>query len=260
MTTSSPPRAPEVPRAARAVARQWRGLVSPYRGPAHLEPSTLDALPAAVLRWLGHAILPTARPSTTLAMQTSGHVDLDGWRAFSADHVIRAGEGFIWAARLRKIGLPLTGVDAYTGGAGLSRWKFANAFTLRGASDDDVRMSTLGRLASELPLTPAAALSPWVTWEDLGPNQALARVLIDEAEHQLTVDVDSTGRVTSCRLLRWGDPEGGHYSAHHVRLIYEGEREVDGYRIPERVRGTWDPDSRRSTPLIDMTIGLAQFI
>ncbi|MQY02098.1 DUF6920 family protein [Actinomadura macrotermitis] len=69
----------------------------------------------------------------------------------------------------------------------IGRWRLLGAVPVMSGDGPDIARSAAGRLAGEPALVPA--LSPAVFWEPVDDERALARVSIDDAEHQVTFTI-----------------------------------------------------------------------
>ena len=153
------------PRLAGAARRDWTdlGAIPDFEMP--FDPEMTGHLPEPARRWLNHAIRPGTPLSPAAFLRMHGRIRLGSWRAFRATQILRPPHGFIWAARARVAGLPVSGFDRYSGGDGQMRWRVLGSLPVMSASGPDITRSAAGRLASEFVFVPAVALSPAVTWE-----------------------------------------------------------------------------------------------
>jgi hypothetical protein len=82
------------------------------------DPAMTRGPPEPARRWLSHAIAPGTplwdRPELTM----HGQIKLGRWRPFTARQVLTPPGGYVWAAKTRLAGLPVTGYDRLASGAG----------------------------------------------------------------------------------------------------------------------------------------------
>ncbi|WP_238420798.1 DUF6544 family protein [Gordonia sp. 'Campus'] len=110
---------------------------------AFFDPELCAELPAPARRWLC-ASLATGTPlARRVRITMTGSINLRAWRPFRAEQLIVPGHGFIWAARTRVGGLPVSGFDRFTGTEGEMRWKMAGL--IRRHHDPDALGRTMGR-------------------------------------------------------------------------------------------------------------------
>jgi hypothetical protein len=92
---------------------------APAEPGAPFESEQIAALPLPARRYLEHAIAPATRRATVVRLRMHGSIRLKGtWYPFDADQVIRWSRGFVWRARVRMRGLPVTGFDRWIDGDG----------------------------------------------------------------------------------------------------------------------------------------------
>jgi hypothetical protein len=219
----------------------WAALAAETPAPAPFDPAATAGLPAAVRRWLAHAIAPGTPLRAAVELRMHGEILLGAWRRFTAVQRISADGGFVWAATARVLGLPVTGFDRFTRGSGQMRWRLANAVPVMAAEGEDITRSAAGRHAGELLVAaPAAALDPAVTWKEVDADRATARV----KGHDVTLTVGSTGALTELRMTRWGNPDSGPFRPQPFGATLEGELAAGGFTIPRRVSAGWLPEGQ----------------
>jgi hypothetical protein len=226
-----------VPRAARA---DWTALAAaPVPAPPAADRSVLEALPEPARRWLDRAVPPGTPAWTAAELAMRGEIRLGGrWRRFSADQVVAPARGFVWAARTRVLGLPVTGFDRYGAAGGEMRWRLLGLVPVLSATGPDVTRSAAGRLAGESVLVPPACLR--AQWS-AGPDEDTAVMSWapgGQREDSL-VRVDPEGRLEELGMQRWGDPEGTGYGRHPFGVALSAEAVVAGVRVPTVLRAGW---------------------
>jgi hypothetical protein len=100
-----------VPKQAGAVRQEWLRLAAAAAATEKFDPTMTAELPAAVQRWLSHAILPGTPLWRSVELAMHGQIKLGRWRPFTARQVLAPPDGYIWAATARVAGLPVTGYD-----------------------------------------------------------------------------------------------------------------------------------------------------
>ncbi len=230
--------APPVPRAARAVRRDWAQLTGVPGTPEPFEPAMVEELPEPARRWLLHAIPPGTPlwPSVVLTMR--GQIRLGTWRPFTAQQVLAPPRGFVWAATARVLGLPVTGFDRYSAGSGQMDWRLGGLVPVMTATGPDVTHSAAGRLAGEMALAPTTFRG--ATWTP-GPDEdsALATWHIDEHRESVEFRVGPDGRLLGVLMQRWGNPGGEPFGRHPFGVTVEGEDTFGGVTIASRLRAGW---------------------
>src|SRR6478735_7924850 len=115
-------------RLAHSVGQDWDRLAQATPDPGVFDPAEIGDLPDAARRWLTHAI-PAGTPlSQSVELTMHGRIRIGKWRSFTATQIIKPGDGYIWAAKTRIAGLPITGYDRYSSGSGHRRWRLLGRF------------------------------------------------------------------------------------------------------------------------------------
>jgi hypothetical protein len=236
------------PQAPSGVSRtDWAALAEPTDGFRVFDPLLLDDLPQPVLRWMRHTVVPGAALFTGLDVEWRGHLLLRGsWRAFCSRQRATLSRGFVWSARCRMAGLPVSGFDRYTRAAGEMRWRVLRGITLVGESGDEVSRSQAGRHAAELlAALPAVALAPSVRWEAVDRSRAVAHIRMGDEDQAVTVTVDPLGRLRQVEMERWGTPPGEPYGRYPFGALLSEERRFDSYLVPTEVVAGWHIGTKR---------------
>ncbi|MEX5271467.1 DUF6544 family protein [Kocuria sabuli] len=223
-----------------AARRHWAALDRPGSPvPPAVDPSALAALPEPARRWLTRA-LPSGTPAWSVAeLSMRGEIRLgDRWRAFTARQLIAPGNGFVWAARTRVLGLPVTGFDRYGPGGAEMRWRLLGAVPVMSAAGPDITRSAAGRLAVEgLLVPPACVRAGWSAGPD--PDTAVMSWILGGTQEDALVRVDPEGRLRELSMQRWGDPDGTGFGRHPFGAALSGEAVFAGVRVPAVLRAGW---------------------
>lgn len=203
------------------------------------DPERLSGLPEPARRYLTHAIAPGTRAASAVKLRMKGEIKLDAWCPFEAEEVIRWDRGFVWQARVRMHGLPITGSDRYVDGAGEMRWKLLGLLPVVTAAGPDVSRSALARVQDEAVWLPSVLVSPDVIWES-GDDSHFG-VTLRHPQHPAHVDlvIDETGRLVHLAMRRWGNPEGGPFHEGIFGGHVVAERTFEGFTVPSEVRLGW---------------------
>jgi hypothetical protein len=222
-------------------AQTWHDLAAPTDRFAVFDADLVEGLPAPVQRWLRHVVLSGTTLLTGVETEGTGHVKVGGsWRPFGFHQRSSLDDGFVWAARTRLAGLPVTGFDRFTQGEGELRWRVLGRLRVTTATGPEVSRSAAGRHAAELlACVPAVALDPSVRWRPLDGRRAVAVLEIGGEEQAVTVTVDPRGRLRQVELDRWGTPPGQPYGRYRFGAQLSDEKMFDGYRIPTSAVVGW---------------------
>ena len=189
--------------------------------------------------YFAHAIRRGTRLASAVRLKMHGEIKLGRWMPFTAEQVIRRGRGMIWQATVYKGFIPIRGFDRMVDGKGSTQWKIFGIFPVMVASGPDITRSAIGRVQVESIWLPSALGETKVAWTEAGSLHPHAHFVIETETTDLALTLDSTGRVTSAALSRWGNPEGAAFHYADFGGVFEEEATFDGYTIPTRVRAGW---------------------
>lgn len=221
----------------------WRCLAAAPPAPAGVfHPADVDGLPAPARRLLCHALAPGVPLASSVVLEMTGEIRLGArWLPFHARQVLAAGRGFVWAARVGRPPMVVTGADSLIDGRGHLGFRLWGLLPVARASGPDIDRSTVGRLAAEtvvwLPqaLTPAAG----ATWTAVDDTHATVRVPAGEAAVDVTVSVDPAGRLRALQLHRWGSPDGAAPGRYPFGGDVDAEATFDGVTMASAGRVGW---------------------
>lgn len=204
-------------------------------GPVHLA-----GLPAIARRYIGHAISPGTRIASAVRLHMHGDIRLKKkWYPFQADQVIRWESGFVWRARVKMRGMPITGYDRYIDGEGELRWKLLGIFPIVNECGADVSRSAAERMLMEAVWLPSALLATGVNWEEKSTGRLLVGTMLRGQYENFELCLDGSGGIRSVSMLRWGNPENRGYEAFPFGGMVEGESTFGGFTVPSKLRIGW---------------------
>ncbi|HPZ42761.1 MAG TPA: hypothetical protein PL078_02045 [Bacillota bacterium] len=151
--------------------------------------------------------------------------------------------GFIWKARVNMAPLVyFTGRDRYAEGRGHMLIKLFSLVKVADAGGKEIDQGTLLRYLAETVWFPAAALSPYLHWEEAGPNSA--KVTMDYGGVSATgvFTFNEQGEVVSFVAERYGE-FNGRYLLRPWSVLIKEHREFNGVRIPSRGDVVWKLDT-----------------
>ncbi len=226
---------------------EWTSLREPTDAFSVFDPGLLEDLPEPVRRWLRHSITPGTTLLTGIESEWTGQMRLGRrWRSFCSRQRATLDGGFLWSARTRLGGLPVTGFDRFTRGEAQMRWRLMRLVRLVSSAGDEITRSAAGRHAAELiAAVPAVALDPAVKWTPVDASRATAHLVLGGEEQQVTVTVDPLGRLRQVELDRWGSPPDSTFGRHRFGALLGEERLFDGYRVPTEVMVGWHIGTER---------------
>lgn len=226
------------------------------------EPTSVAGLPVAARRYLTHAIAPGTPRASAVRLQMHGEIKLGKWRRFDAEEVLRWDRGFVWRARTRLGGLPVTGSDRWIDGQGAMRWKMLGLLPVMVGAGADISRSALGRAQLEVVWLPSALLAPGVSWQQGEDGRLDATHTFRGEPGRVSLTTDAQGRLRTVAGLRWGDPDRAGHRLVPFGGYIEEERSFGGYTIPSRLRLGWFFGTDRFEPegeFFRATVSFAEF-
>lgn len=222
----------------------WREITAnASAATAFYDPAMVADLPEIAQRYLNHAIAPGTPLSTIVELHMDGQFllgDKTSAQTFemSAHQILAAPSEYVWRVDMRAGPMLVSGSDGlHDARAWMRMWMFWAIPLVQVAATEGLDRSALARPALEAIWAPAALLPAYgARWVQLAPDKA--RVTLGEGEAQIDVfmTVDESGRLIDIVASRWSDanpqkifqyqPFGG---------TVEAEATFGGFTIPSVV-------------------------
>jgi hypothetical protein len=206
--------------------------------PTVLTEADLAALPEPVQRWLRYSqVVGTERP-VAVRLKQEGEFRLGegrDWMPFEAEQYFTTDPpGFVWIVSMRMFPLvTVTGRDRYVEGESSIRMRLLSLLPVADESGSKLDQGALLRYLGEMPWFPAAAVSPYITWEGIDASSARATISYGGVTGSATFLFDQEGRLTEVvaqrynsskdRLETWSAPTHAYGEIGGVRFGVEGE-------------------------------------
>ncbi len=178
------------------------------RDPVLFDPGTLTSLPDPAHRLLSTA-LPDGTPlHDTVRLSMRGEIKLAGrWLPFTAQQILRAATGFVWAPVVGGRLLRFVGADALGPDGARIEFRLLGRIPVVRGSGADIARSANGRLAAETVAWLPQALTPQAggRWTAIDHRRATVTLRGPGGPTDLDVTVDDDGALTSLGLQRWKD-------------------------------------------------------
>jgi hypothetical protein len=174
--------------------------------PAAFDPATLADLPPPAQRLLGRALPSGVALSATVELSMEGEIALGGrWFRFTAEQLLRAGDGFVWSPVVGGRLVRFVGADLLTANDARMEFRLHGLIPVVRAAGSDVRRSAQGRLAGETVAWLPQALTPQLgaRWNPVDDERAVVTLNAAGADIDVEVVVDSDGRIRRAGLDRW---------------------------------------------------------
>jgi len=203
----------------------------------------LAGLPPIVQTWLERSNVIGKEKAQTVHLQQTGEMRTspDGkWMPFAAEQYFTTNPpGFIWTANVQMMpGVSLAGRDLYTEGKGHMLIKVLSLVPVADAKGAETDQGTLIRYLAEICWFPSAALSDYLTWEQLDSTSARATMRYGEVSASGVFSFNENGDMQSFEANRYYDrPEGATLERWHVETITTAE--LNGTRMPVQSEVTW---------------------
>lgn len=220
----------------------WRRLTAASRPAAGVfDPTHVDDLPAPAQRLLRHTLRPGVPLASTVELEMTGELRLNRWLPFRARQVLVADTGFVWAPRVGRLPMVVTGADTHIDGRGSLAFRLWGLVPVARESGPDTDRSTAGRLAAETAVWLPQALTPAMgaTWTAIDDTHATVSVAAGDHTIDVTVTVDPDGRLRAVALQRWGAPGDASPGFYPFGGDAEAEATFDGVTIPSGGRVGW---------------------
>ena len=203
----------------------------------------LAGLPHCVQNWLTQSGVVGKPKAVTVHLKQKGlmRTKPDGpWMPGEAEQYFNTEHpGFIWTIRLHMPpGLPVAGRDKYAGGKGNMLIKAFSLVPIVNGKGDKIDQGTMLRYLGEIVWFPSAALSPYISWENVDSTSAKATMEYKGMKTSGIFTFDAEGNFISMNAERYmgsGDKatlEKWHIPATEWQVI-------DGVRIPVKGEVVW---------------------
>ena len=204
-------------------------------------------LPDSVQRWLRHSnVIGLERP-VTVRLKQEGEIRLGpdrDWMPFSAEQYYTTDPpSFVWHVDAKLMPLvSFAGRDKYVDGRGNMEIRVLSLIPVVNETGEHMDQGTLVRYLNEIMWFPAAAVSPYIDWEEVDANSAKATMSYGGTTVEATYYFDSDGRMTNMMALRYQDAGSGEFKWLPWWTPISEYGEFNGVRIPVAGEGVWEED------------------
>jgi hypothetical protein len=202
------------------------------------DPAAIMGLPEPARRWLGHAIAPGTPLWSSVELTMHGQIKFGRWQPFTARQVLTPPDGYVWTARARLAGLPVTGYDRLGPAGGEMRWRLMRLIPVQNGSGPDVTRSAYGRLAGEIVLIPTAFRHASWSYGKRADTTVASWQFGDDTEAAELL-LKPNGQLAEVRISRWGNPGGAPFRRYPFGVRIDAESRFGGITIPSVFRAAW---------------------
>ena len=203
----------------------------------------IDELPPVVQKWLkrsnivGKEIIQLAYLNQRGKMKTKP----DGsWMSVDAEQYITASPpGFLWIADVKSSLLHLSGRDKYEEGRGHMLIKLFSLIPVVDAKGKEIDQGALLRYLGEIVWAPSAALSDYITWEEVDSTTARATMSYGGITASGIFKFDENGDFVSFEADRYYYRKEGSTLERWVITAKKNYKEFGGIRVPVTLSVAW---------------------
>jgi hypothetical protein len=203
----------------------------------------LTVLPRPVQKWLQYSqAVGKERISTVRAKQKVQLRLKEGqrWMPAEAKQYFTVEEpGFIWQVKIKAAPLfHIAGRDKYQAGRGSMLIKILSLIPVADAGGKEIDQGAMLRYLAETVWFPTAALSSYITWEEIDANAAKATMSYGGVTASGVFTFNDQGEVIYFTAERYGE-FGGQYRLETWSVQVQDYREFDGLKVPARGEVIW---------------------
>lgn len=212
-----------------------------------IEQKDLEGLPEPVKRWLkfsqivGKEEIKTARLKQKGLMRTSP--DQKGMKTTAVQYFNTQFPSFVWLARVNMAPLIyFAGKDKYFDGNGHMLIKVLSLFPVVDDWGKEMAQGTLTRYLGEIIWFPTAALSDYISWEEIDSESAKATMSYKGVTASAVFNFDKEGRVVSYNCERYYNSDSGYRLENYHAPVWDYQ-EFSGIKIPTQAKAIWRLES-----------------
>jgi hypothetical protein len=231
----------------RRISREVADLLATNQGrqSRSITETDLANLPEPVQRWMRISLVLGKEVPVTVRLKQNGEFRLAedrGWMPFEAEHYFATDPpGFVWMASFKMAPrLSVTGRDRYMAGKGDIDMRLLSLIPVAKKSGSGLDQGALLRYLGEIVWFPAAALSPFIAWENLDATSARATMSYRGVTASATFTFDQEGNMTRLDAERYNDAKS-QLEPWTIPIREYGE--FQGIRIPVEGEGVWNYSS-----------------
>jgi hypothetical protein len=217
--------------------------------PSVLTDADIADLPEPVQRWLRYSGTVGRERPATVRLKQEGEIRLGpdaNWMPFTAEQYYTTDPpAFIWHADVKMMPLvSFAGQDRYADGRGHMDIRVLSLVQVVDETGPEMDQGTLVRYLNETMWFPAGAVSPYITWEPVDDNSAIATMRYQGVEASATFYFDDEGRLTNMVADRYYSEGDGSFGFYPWSTPVDEYGEFDGMRLPVQGEAFWHTPDR----------------
>ena len=212
-----------------------------------LSVADLAHLPEPVQRWLLNSNVVGREKIQSVRLKQKGFFRLGQekeWIPFTAEeYFVTENPAFLWSTKMRMAPMiNVAGRDRYFHGHGHMLIKLLSLIPVANARGEEIDQATMQRYLNEIMWFPSAAVSEYITWEQVDANAAKATMSYGGATASAIFYFNESGALINMTAQRYRYVNGDYQlDEWHTPLSEYGE--FDGVRVPIKGEGVWKLDS-----------------
>lgn len=208
-----------------------------------IKTDALNNLPAPVKKWLENSgILEEPAINSARSLQTAEMrlEDQGRWLPLTAEQYFTVDKpGFIWQAKINAAPLiHISGRDVYYQGKGNMLIKPLSLITIADSKGFEMDQGTLVRFLAEIVWIPSAALSDYITWEEINLNSAQATMSFEDITASGVFTFNDQGEPIGFTAERYRDVDG-EFELETWSILMSDHQKFNGIKIPTAGEITW---------------------
>ncbi|MCF8011735.1 MAG: hypothetical protein K9L17_07030 [Clostridiales bacterium] len=212
-----------------------------------IQKADLEALPSCVKKWLKYSGLVGKEKIRTVRLKQKASMRLKKglrWMPTVAEQYFTADQpGFIWKAKIKAAPLfHIMGRDKYYEGKGNMLIKILSLVTVANSKGKEIDQGTMLRYLAETVWFPSAALSSYITWEEIDAKSARATMSYGGITASGIFTFNKKGEVINFTAERYGE-FNGQFKKRTWLVCVNDYKEFNGIKVPAKAEVTWRLDT-----------------
>lgn len=207
----------------------------------------INGLPEPVQKWLKFSQVIKKNEIKTVRLKQEGLMRTKpgqtGMKTEAEQYFNTIDPAFVWKAKVNIAPfIYFAGEDKYYDGKGKMTIKILSLFPVVDAKGAEIDQGTLTRYLGEIVWFPTAALSEYITWEEVDSNTAKATMSYKGTTASGIFRFEDDGKLVSYSCERYYTGDQGYSLESYYAPVWD-YKEFSGIKIPTRAKAVWKLDS-----------------
>lgn len=204
----------------------------------------IKSLPEPVRRWLRYSEVIGKERVLSARLKQKGYFRMKAnkdWIPFEAEEYFTVNEpALIWYAKMEVAPFfYVTGRDLYYEGKGNLLIKMASLVTVADSKGDEIDQGSLLRFLNEIMWFPSAALSDYISWEEIDKNSAKATMSYGDVTASAIFFFDEKGALKNINANRYADLGNGKFSMEKWATPIYAYGRINNILLPYKGSAMW---------------------